>query len=331
MSSIIYQSELFSVLFLLLPLFIFLYIALQKQRKERLAMYLQKGLQREKGRFSMKVLFLLLAYLAAVIALMEPQAKSENKQVASQELNEIAFVLDVSQSMGAKDGGLGEESRIARAKEIIQQTVQSIGGVNISLYVFQGDLALVVPPTLDYLYFQFALQNETTGSTSISGTDFTAMLKAMKERVIDSSVRKKMRIICLTDGEDTSLFDLLPPALAEKESEKSAYLQKFREAQIPWSMVGVGTTKGSPVPNISNKVTHLVPETLREFQKETNGSSYLAQDLALQDIVDGIVSDVGVERETVSDTFVTLSFYPILCTCLFLIIHLFLREGEKNG
>ena len=329
MSGVIYQSELVSVQLLLIPLFFFLYYALQKRRDELVSTYIDvKGRvpRRDRRFFFAKVLFLLMAYFAAVIALMQPEVRKNPLPAAQEEINEVAFVLDVSQSMAVQDGTKDKASRIARAKEIMQQIVEEIGGVNVSLYAFQGDTELVVPPTLDYLYFQFALKNIETGSTSIAGTNFSELLQALKEKIIDAPVQKKVRIVCLTDGEDTSLFGLTGSALQAKEEHRNQLLEQFQAAGIAWSMIGVGTTTGGAVPGNEKVISHLVPETLNAFKQATNGSVYLSQDIALQDISYGIAGELQHPRIDDQEQFSSVLMYPLLLACFFLLLHLFMPD-----
>lgn len=336
MSRIIYESEIAALLILLIPLFVLLYYALQKRRQKVVAQYMdlpQMMPERQRRFFWPKALFLIIAYFFGVIALMQPEVRAPLSPFSKEEVNEVAFVLDVSQSMGVQDVEVDKSSpkvaRLDRAKEMMSQIIQSIGGVNISLYIFQGDAEELVPSTLDYVYTQLSLKNLTTGATTISGTNLTVMLEKLQERILDAPLRKRVHVVLFTDGEDTSLFDLQPSEKREKEQYQVELLSAFHQASIGWSIIGVGTVEGGVVPGLENVTSHLVPETLKMFQEATKGRLYLSKDTALVDVVDGVAADLNPSTTNPLPALHSVAFFPLLFACFFMLLHLFIPEEVK--
>src|SRR5438445_13642420 len=206
MMQIVYTQPAWGFLSFIAVAIVLLYVFLNRFRKRVIDRFgtienIKKTAHLRSRRFFwLRVFCIAFAFLFATFALMEPMEFIEEKtdvektdtQAAREGVDELVFIIDVSASMGSLDTR-ENNSRLSRAKEIVDATIKYLGGVNISLYAFAGDAKSIVPPTMDYLYFRILLQSLQINETGIPGTDFSVLVNQMKEKYFDSKIKKKVR------------------------------------------------------------------------------------------------------------------------------------------
>ena len=92
-------------------------------------------------------ILLAAAYICTVIAFAAPVIRHQEKIYTSRG-TDIAFVLDTSPSMAAKD--IAQMQRLEAAKQVVRNLVQQNAGTSFALVSMASEAAVVVPPTTDH-------------------------------------------------------------------------------------------------------------------------------------------------------------------------------------
>jgi len=210
-----------------------------------------------------------------IIALMNPQY-GRGKQKAISEGIEIMIELDISNSMRALDLDT-EKSRLDIAKLSIERLLNNLHGDKVGIIIFAGNAFVQVPLTTDYRTAKMFLSSVSPDMMSNQGTDIAAAIrKAMETFDFEDGVNKT--IIVMSDGED---FEGDAIQAAKEANEKAVMV----------STVGMGTTKGTVIPDYKNGkrvglkkdekgntvMTHLNQDMLMQIAQAGGGSFTMAQ------------------------------------------------------
>jgi len=186
--------------------------------------------QASTGRIVLRLALILCAMLAAIGALMRPQARGVTETVtASTAAADVVFVLDTSRSMLAEDAA---PNRLARAKAEISQLVARLPGHRVGLVAFAGRAVQVCPLTPDHSFFSTVLSTLDTRSAGKGGTKIGEAIKVAL-RGFPAGTGAKM-IILITDGDDQDPYS--------EEAAKAA-----RDAGVKIVAVGLGSEEGSQI------------------------------------------------------------------------------------
>jgi Ca-activated chloride channel family protein len=178
----------------------------------------------------LKVGLVFVAMLAAIAALMRPQARGVTETVSSSRTAaDVVFVLDTSRSMLAEDT---PPNRFARAKAEIGQLVSRLEGHRVGLVAFAGRAAPVCPLTPDHSYFRTVLSTVDTRSAGRGGTRIGEAIKVAL-RGFPAGPGAKL-IVLITDGDDQDPYS--------EEAAKAA-----RDAGVKIVAVGLGSEAGSQI------------------------------------------------------------------------------------
>jgi Ca-activated chloride channel family protein len=182
------------------------------------------------GRVVLRLSLLLLAMLAAIGAVMRPQARGVTETVtASTASADVVFVLDTSRSMLAEDTA---PNRLARAKAEIGQVVDRLEGHRVGLVVFAGRATQACPLTPDHSFFTTVLSTIDTSSAGRGGTKIGEAIKVAL-RGFPTGEGAKL-IVLITDGDDQDPYS--------EEAAKAA-----RDAGVKIIAVGLGSETGSQI------------------------------------------------------------------------------------
>jgi Ca-activated chloride channel family protein len=181
-----------------------------------------------------KLLLLYLALACGITAAARPQWGTRLEQVTRGGADLIA-VLDTSLSMAAEDVA---PSRLGMARHTIDSLVKKLDGDRVALVTFAGRATLACPLTLDHAAVRLFLDAVDIESVPIAGTSLSdalrAAIRAFGAREAPTGTRSRA-IILFTDGED-------------HEGGIDEVLSELKEAGVAVYAVGVGTTRGSPIP-----------------------------------------------------------------------------------
>lgn len=197
------QAELLNLLWLLLPLLLFLRWA-WKKRIDALKQFgtyelvgrLMEGVSREKQRLKLYLIFGVFGL--SLFALSRPLWGEKEQQMFSRG-HDIIIALDVSKSMYAEDI---KPNRLIKAKQEISALFNRMEGNRIGLVIFGGEAFLQCPLTLDYSAAKILLSEVEIGSVPVPGTAISSAI----EKAIQSfppGDRESRAVILITDGEDT--------------------------------------------------------------------------------------------------------------------------------
>lgn len=172
----------------------------------------------------------LLASLFLILSIVDLLGGSEEVET-NQKMNNVIFMLDVSNSMNAQDV---EENRLSQAKNIIVNTMQRMTNDKVGIVVFAGEAASIMPLTTDFTAAETYIGGIDTNVVKIQGTDF---LKAMHTAAtkFKNIAKGSRKVVLLSDGEDNEGNDKAAARFAKKEG-------------ITIVSVGIGTEEGAPIP-----------------------------------------------------------------------------------
>ncbi len=197
-------------------------------------------------RIRLKHWILLIAFTLQVFVMAGPQFGAK-LETSKRNGIEIMVALDVSNSMNAQDI---QPSRLEMAKMAVSRLVDKLGNDRIGLIVFAGQAYVQLPITSDYPSAKMFLSSISTGMVPTQGTAIGAAINTCVRSFSDSQDINRA-IIVITDGENHE-DDAVSAAKAAAEQGIKVYT------------VGMGTTKGAPVPVSAGN--------MREFIKDRDGN-----------------------------------------------------------
>ena len=173
----------------------------------------------------------LIGFVFLVLA-MADFIKGSQEVKTQHKMNNVLFVLDVSNSMNAEDV---EPNRISQAKNIMMNALHNMKNDRVGIVVFAGEATSIMPLTTDFSSADQYIDAISTQLISRQGTDmYLAMQEAVKKfRNIPKGSRQ---VVLLSDGEDN-----------EGNTEKAIQLAKDEGIQV--ISVGIGTEEGAPIPD----------------------------------------------------------------------------------
>ncbi|MBS4169068.1 VWA domain-containing protein [Parachlamydia sp. AcF125] len=347
--------------FLLPGVFIFILasIALQRHRlsvMKRYSKVLQKVmLPRDLLSVWVKGTLVCLAWVAAVLALMQPKGNSHYAphtalSTASEglPLHQMQFILDSSASMQVKD--MRNQSRFEYGKEIIDELARELEGKSGSLWAFAGQATRLSPATMDVLFLRLMVRAMQMNEGNTVGTNLLNAVKAIQQEMEGLSQDQKLIAILLSDGEDTE---------DRGEEEKTKDLKtllgelkaQFKE-RLRIYTIGIGTKEGGEIPDLliqGNKIHSKREDRWLKQIGEAVGETLLAEQQSSIAIAQEILKKIKKEdlkewikkpsQNTIQEASQTLVYtlyfqYPLSFALLFLAIEIcfpMVRQQRKGG
>ncbi|PIF46834.1 Ca-activated chloride channel family protein [Chryseobacterium sp. 52] len=223
------------LLLLLLPLlssFLIRFLRWKKKKREVFAdsRFHEQLFDNRSGFTKFFPVLYLLGTLFLIFSIIDLLNGSEEVKT-NQKLNNVIFMLDVSNSMNAEDI---DPSRLVEAKNLMLGTMQKMKNDKIGIVIFAGEAISIMPLTTDYGSAETYISALETSSMKIQGTDFLKGMQVAAEKFKNVS-KGSRKVILLSDGEDNEGNDNAAIRLANKEG-------------ISITSVGIGTDEGAPVP-----------------------------------------------------------------------------------
>ena len=269
----ILEEKIYLWFLLLIPVVLLLYLifriwqksARSKFAKPELLSYLSPN--RSSFKPLLKVLFILMAIAGLVLGLVNPKIGSQLETVKREGVD-IVFAVDVSKSMEAEDIA---PNRLEKAKQLVRQIIGNLGSDRVGIIAYAGSAFPQLPITTDYGSAEMFLESLNTDMISSQGTAIGDAIDLATGFFDDNQQTNRVMFI-LSDGEDHG-------GNIEDMARQAA------DAGIRIYTIGVGTTKGGPIPIKRNGViqnykkdnqgetviTKLDPSTLQEIAEEANG------------------------------------------------------------
>ena len=258
---------------LVIPVIILLFAWLQFWRRSTQKKFadstLLKRLSPNQSLFKsvLKVVVLCCAFACLSLALVNPKIGTKLETIRSEGVD-IVFAVDVSKSMLAEDIA---PNRLEKSKQLVTQIVNSLVSDRIGIIAYAGKAFPQLPITTDYASAKMFLQNMNTDMLSSQGTAISEAIQLSKT-YFDNEDQANRVLIIISDGED-------------HDGEALNIAEEAAEQGIRILTVGVGNTKGGPIPIKRNGVvlnykkdnqgetviTRLDESTLKEIAAEANG------------------------------------------------------------
>jgi Ca-activated chloride channel homolog len=198
---------------------------------------LRRGSRLAPARRTRAVRVLRLAALGlSVVALARPQL-GERESGMVRTGRDVLLLLDLSRSMGVADVAGG---RLAAAKRLAWDVVSAHPSDRVGLVVFGGSAFLQMPLTSDRASLRLFLDAATPDDLGDPATDVSAALLTAASVFEHEGQEGRRAVLVVSDGESG-------------EGNMESALQALREEQLPVFAVGVGTTRGGPVPADSSE------------------------------------------------------------------------------
>ena len=259
-------------LFFLLPVLIVIFLIgtwHQKKRRNQFDVYLLKRLTLGYNTFKpiLKVSLFLLGFCFLIISLSNPKIGLKLKTVKRQGVD-IVFALDVSRSMLAEDI---KPNRLEKAKQIIDKTIQQLGGDRVGIIIYAGSAYPLLPITTDHASAFLFLKEASPEMVSSQGTAISQAIQRASIYYDDNNANRFL--VLLSDGEN---HQKIPPSI----------IHDLKAKNINTFTIGIGTKKGTPIPvqkkgsSIEYKkdregkvvITHRNEQTLRKIASDVKGT-----------------------------------------------------------
>ncbi len=184
-----------------------------------------------RSRHVIKTLWTSVGVASLIIALANPQVGSKLETVKRKGVD-VVFALDVSKSMLAEDVA---PNRLEKSKQIIGKTLDALGSDRIGLVVYAGQAYPQLPITTDYSAARMLLRMVNTDIVPSQGTAISEAIELADQYFSSGETTKNKVLFILSDGED------------HEEGAKEA-AKTVTEKEIVVYTIGVGTSKGAPIP-----------------------------------------------------------------------------------
>lgn len=171
------------------------------------------------------------AFVFLIIAMAQP-IYGKKKVSGTSESLELVVCLDISNSMNTLDIS-NDISRLGVAKRALIQLINNLHGEKVGLCLFANNAFVHLPLTRDYPAAKLFVQDIETHLIQSQGTNIADAITVSREMFTKEKTTKA--ILLITDGEN-------------HETDPTEALQKLKEEHIQFSVLGIGTTKGGPVP-----------------------------------------------------------------------------------
>lgn len=255
---------------LVLPVLVALFMVVLwwKKRKQKQfadsALFEKLSPERSTFKSVLKLIVICLSLAFLVISLSNPKMGTKLETIKRQGVD-IVFALDVSKSMLAEDI---KPSRLAKAKQTISRIIDNLGSDRIGIIIYAGNSYPLLPITTDHAAAKMFLQNANPDMVSSQGT---AINEAIERSLgyYDDDAQTNRFLFVVSDGEDHEENTL---ELASEASNRG----------IKTYTIGVGTTKGGPIPIKNNG-------TVVGYKKDSKGEVVITK--MNPDVLKGIASE----------------------------------------
>lgn len=330
-----FESPDYLLLLWLIPVFVLLFILINKKRKNLLNKFADLNLQKflfpdySSTKVLVRFIIQIFIFILLILALANPQVGTKLQEVKQTGID-VFICLDVSYSMSAEDI---KPNRLEKAKYQVSNLIQKLRGDRIGLVVFAGNAYVQFPLTIDY----------SAANLFLSAVDFnlipqpgTAIASAIEMAInsFDTASTKKA-IVIISDGEDH-----------EGDIEKA--IEEAKEKEIKIYTIGLGSLEGSPMPIFDSQgnrlgykmdsdgntvLTKLDEQILKEIAEKSGGKYFRGNNYEdhLQKIYEDLEqlekTEFGTKR--ISD-YETRYYYFLIPALLLLIFEIFINDRKSK-
>lgn len=331
--NITFGNTWYLLLILLLPLLGILMVSYLRWRNKRRNLFAEKKFQQElfpkPAKFSkfLPVLYLLATFFL-IIAIVDVLSGSEEIKT-KQKMNNVIFLLDVSNSMNAQDV---PPNRLDQAKNIIISTMEKMSNDKVGIVVFAGEARSIMPLTTDFQAAETYLGGVETNIVKIQGTDYLKALQTVTDK-FKNIPRGARQVVLVSDGEDN------------EGNEKAAIKMATKEG-ISMITVGVGSEEGAPIPEYvfgqlmgyksdragQTVISQRETQALQNIASQTGGSYVDGNSLesATTQIIDGLSKSASTSNTFVKSNNAIHYYQYFLGVSIFLFLIIFLLNPKRD-
>jgi Ca-activated chloride channel family protein len=270
-----FENPAFLYLLIIIPVIIVIRLLEMRKRKLKLKKFGDLSLLKQLmpdvslSRKSLKFWLMIAALALLIVMLARPQMGTKISQEKRKGI-EVIISLDISNSMRAEDV---VPSRLDKSKMLVENMVDNFTNDKVGLVVFAGDAFIQLPITSDYVSAKMFLQNTDPSLIATQGTDLAGAIE-LSSKSFTQQDKVGRAILIITDGED-------------HEGGAIEAAEKARKNGIRVFVLGVGSTKGSPVPdgnggymkdNSGQEVISALNEEMCKQVAQAGGGAYIHVD-----------------------------------------------------
>lgn len=270
-----FENPAFLYLLIIIPVIIVIRLLEMRKRKLKLKKFGDLSLLKQlmpdvsSSRKSLKFWLMIAALALLIVMLARPQMGTKISQEKRKGI-EVIISLDISNSMRAEDV---VPSRLDKSKLLVENMVDNFTNDKVGLVVFAGDAFIQLPITSDYVSAKMFLQNTDPSLIATQGTDLAGAIE-LSSKSFTQQDKVGRAILIITDGED-------------HEGGAIEAAEKARKNGIRVFVLGVGSTKGSPVPdgnggymkdNSGQEVISALNEEMCKQVAQAGGGAYIHVD-----------------------------------------------------
>lgn len=244
-------------------------------------------------------------------------------------MNNVIFLLDVSNSMNAQDVA---PNRLDEAKNIIINTMSKMTNDKVGIVVFAGDASSIMPLTTDFTAAETYLGGVETNIVKTQGTDFLKAIRSVAEK-FKNIPKGSRKVVMLSDGEDN-------------EGNEKAAIKLAKNEGISVITVGIGSEEGAPIPEyvfgqLMGYKTDINGQTviskrqnlaLKNIANQTSGSYVDGNNLenATEQIIDGLSKTASSTESMVKSNNAIHYYQYFLAISIFFFLLIFLLNPKKD-
>ena len=270
-----FENPAFLYLLIIIPVIIVIRFLEMRKRELKLKKFGDLSLLKQlmpdvsSSRKSLKFWLMIAALALLIVMLARPQMGTKISQEKRKGI-EVIISLDISNSMRAEDV---VPSRLDKSKMLVENMVDNFTNDKVGLVVFAGDAFIQLPITSDYVSAKMFLQNTDPSLIATQGTDLAGAIE-LSSKSFTQQDKVGRAILIITDGED-------------HEGGAIEAAEKARKNGIRVFVLGVGSTKGSPVPdgnggymkdNSGQEVISALNEEMCKQVAQAGGGAYIHVD-----------------------------------------------------
>ncbi|MBU2948464.1 VWA domain-containing protein [Zobellia uliginosa] len=283
-----FDEKIYFYLLAVIPVIIVLFALSQIWKKRTQKKFadsqLLKRLSPDKSNFksALKLLFFLLGLTFLTLGLVNPKIGTKLETVKREGVD-VVFAVDVSKSMLAEDIA---PNRLEKAKRLVSEIINQLASDRIGIIAYAGQAFPQLPITTDYGAAKMFLQSMNTDMLTSQGTAINEAINLATTYYNDEEQTNRVLFI-ISDGEDHS------------EGNTKDAVEKALDEGIQIFTIGVGKTKGAPIPIKRNGVV----ESLKKDSQGEVVITKLNEDVLVEiaddgngEYIDGSNTEAAVEH-----------------------------------
>ncbi|SEK72903.1 Ca-activated chloride channel family protein [Aquimarina amphilecti] len=283
------EEKIYFWLLLVIPIIVVLFLGVLIWKKTVQKKFAEKELLKRLSpnqsifKSVLKIVVICLALACFIIALVNPKVGTKLETVKREGVD-VVFAIDVSKSMLAEDIA---PNRIEKSKQLVTQIINNLASDRVGIIAYAASAFPQLPITTDYGSAKMFLQSMNTDMLSSQGTAINEAIELAKTYYDDEEQTNRVLFI-ISDGED-------------HEGNVASIAEEAAKEGIKIFTIGVGTTKGGPIPIKRNGIVQSYKKNIQGETVITKLNTTILQEIANEangTYIDGSSTNAVVENVT---------------------------------